>query len=125
MTRDAKSAARRLAVTAVFSPASRQVHEHALELEVGCTVAVALTTLQQLPDFAALNDLPTNTLSFGIWGLKAAASQILQNGDRLEIYRPLRVDPKIARHLRFKGQGVKNKGAGLFAKRRDGAKAGY
>ncbi|MBW8723026.1 MAG: RnfH family protein, partial [Polaromonas sp.] len=44
-------------------------------------------------------------------------------GDRLEIYRGLRVDPKVARRERFNRQGVKR--AGLFAKTRAGAKAGY
>jgi putative ubiquitin-RnfH superfamily antitoxin RatB of RatAB toxin-antitoxin module len=47
----------------------------------------------------------------------------LQDGDRLEVYRPLRVDPKVARRERFKGQGART--AGLFAKRRPGAKPGY
>ena len=43
--------------------------------------------------------------------------------DRVEIYRPLRVDPKEARRQRFTGQGAK--AAGLFQNRRKGAKAGY
>jgi sulfur carrier protein len=47
----------------------------------------------------------------------------LQDGDRLEIYRPLKVDPKVARRERFARQGAKT--TGLFAKRRPGAKAGY
>jgi hypothetical protein len=45
----------------------------------------------------------------------------LQEGDRLEVLRPLRVDPKVARRERFQRQGAKT--AGLFAKRRTGAKA--
>jgi sulfur carrier protein len=47
----------------------------------------------------------------------------LQDGDRLEWLRPLQVDPKVARRERFKRQGAKT--AGLFAQRRQGAKAGY
>jgi putative ubiquitin-RnfH superfamily antitoxin RatB of RatAB toxin-antitoxin module len=43
--------------------------------------------------------------------------------DRLEILRALLVDPKEARRLRFNQQG--SRAAGLFAKRRQGAKAGY
>ena len=59
----------------------------------------------------------------GVWGRCAAGEQVLADGDRVEIYRPLTVDPKTARRERFKRQGTR--GAGLFAKRRPGAKAGY
>ncbi|MEO5606317.1 MAG: RnfH family protein, partial [Polaromonas sp.] len=49
-------------------------------------------------------------------------TQLLQDADRIEIYRELRVDPKVARRERFNQQGAKR--AGLFAKS-PGAKAGY
>jgi uncharacterized protein len=48
---------------------------------------------------------------------------VLSDHDRLEIYRALQIDPKMARRERFKKQGAKS--AGLFAKRRPGAKPGY
>jgi hypothetical protein len=41
----------------------------------------------------------------------------------VEVYRGLLVDPKVARRERFKSQG--SRGAGLFAKKRPGAKSGY
>ena len=44
-------------------------------------------------------------------------------GDRVEIYRPLKVDPKVARRERFVRQGAR--ATGLFARRRPGGKAGY
>jgi len=47
----------------------------------------------------------------------------LRAGDRLEIYRPLRVDPKVARRERFAKQGART--TGLFARQRPGAKTGY
>ena len=56
-------------------------------------------------------------------GKKAGLGQVLSDQDRVEIYRPLRVDPKVARRERFDTQGVKK--SGLFAKKRAGAKAGY
>ena len=59
----------------------------------------------------------------GVWGRRCLLDAVLHDGDRLEIYRPLRVDPKVARRERFVGQGVRS--AGLFAKRRAGAKSGY
>jgi putative ubiquitin-RnfH superfamily antitoxin RatB of RatAB toxin-antitoxin module len=36
----------------------------------------------------------------GIFGKLAALSQMLNDGDRVEIYRPLAADPKIARRAR-------------------------
>nr|MCU0926665.1 RnfH family protein [Hydrogenophaga sp.] len=48
---------------------------------------------------------------------------VLREGDRVEVYRLLRVDPKVARRERFVGQGARR--AGLFAQRRPGSKAGY
>ena len=58
-----------------------------------------------------------------VWGKPVHPSHLLKNGDRLELLRPLRVDPKVARRERFQKQGAKT--AGLFAKRRPGAKPGY
>jgi putative ubiquitin-RnfH superfamily antitoxin RatB of RatAB toxin-antitoxin module len=59
----------------------------------------------------------------GVWGKPIPAHRVLVEGDRLEVYRPLTVDPKVARRARFVRQGAKT--AGLFAKKRPGAKAGY
>ena len=59
----------------------------------------------------------------GVWGKPIPAERVLVEGDRLEVYRPLTVDPKVARRARFVRQGAKT--AGLFAKKRPGAKAGY
>jgi putative ubiquitin-RnfH superfamily antitoxin RatB of RatAB toxin-antitoxin module len=58
-----------------------------------------------------------------VWGKSVDRSTLLKNGDRLEVLRPLLVDPKEARRLRFNQQG--SRAAGLFATRRQGAKAGY
>ena len=77
--------------------------------------------MAELADLA--EQLATGELTAGIWGRAAMPSQVLENGDRVELYRALRVDPKVARRERFKGQG--SRGAGLFAKRRVGGKAGY
>ena len=40
----------------------------------------------------------------GIYGKVVAGSQVLQDGDRIELYRPLRADPKDARRRRAAGQ---------------------
>lgn len=55
--------------------------------------------------------------AMGIFGKKCTLDTLLQQGDRLELYRPLRVDPKVARRERFAKQG-RAQSAGLFAARR-------
>lgn len=37
---------------------------------------------------------------FGVYGKVVAAGTVLRDGDRVEIYRPLRADPKELRRLR-------------------------
>lgn len=62
-------------------------------------------------------------LTVGIWGRQSPWQHALRDGDRVELYRPLRVDPKVARRERFGQQGART--SGLFAKKRPGAAAGY
>lgn len=107
-------------VRVVYSDQARQVQQWQLDLAAGATVAEAIQHSGVLQAFAQLH-LPD--LSVGVWGRKASLGQVLQADDRVEIYRPLQVDPKVARRERFRRQGVKR--AGLFAKSRPGAKAGY
>lgn len=38
--------------------------------------------------------------SFGIWGRRAKLDTPLQDGDRIECYRALKIDPKAARRVR-------------------------
>ncbi|MDP2033482.1 MAG: RnfH family protein [Polaromonas sp.] len=107
-------------IVLVYSPAPRQAREWTLELPLGSTVAQAIESsgiLLAFPELAASRPL------VGIWGRKTSLKQLLQDQDRVEIYRPLRVDPKVARRERFSSQGVKK--SGLFARKRAGAKAGY
>lgn len=109
-------------VTVVFSPAPRQMLEHRLTLPEGSTVAQALAAFRAL-DAAAAPDFDLSSHPVGVWGRKAPTDQPLRDQDRVEIYRPLKVDPKVARRERFVKQGAKK--AGLFAQRRAGAKPGY
>jgi putative ubiquitin-RnfH superfamily antitoxin RatB of RatAB toxin-antitoxin module len=48
-----------------------------------------------------LRSLPSEErLSYGIFGRRVTPDRTLQDGDRIEIYRPLRVDPRLARRAR-------------------------
>jgi putative ubiquitin-RnfH superfamily antitoxin RatB of RatAB toxin-antitoxin module len=109
-----------LHISVVTAPKARQVHEVQLTLAANSTVAQALQAsglLAQLSMHAAAH------ATVGIWGRKVTYEQTLQDHDRIEIYRELTVDPKVARRERFVKQG--SKGTGLFAKKRPGAAAGY
>ena len=108
-----------VSVTLVYSSAPRQMREWQLQLAQGATVAQALDGSGLRTEFA---DLPQE-LSIGVWGRKVPTSHPLREGDRVEVYRPLTVDPKLARRERFRKQGAR--AAGLFARKRTGAKAGY
>ena len=105
-------------VVLVFSPVAREVHEAELELPEGTTAADALRISGWLERFKDVEGL-----SLSVWGRRCVPSQVLRDGDRLELLRPLRVDPKVARRERFTGQGARS--AGLFARRRPNSKAGY
>jgi putative ubiquitin-RnfH superfamily antitoxin RatB of RatAB toxin-antitoxin module len=108
-----------LQIEVVYSPAPRQVRSWVVMLAAGSTLESALRATAFL-DFP---ELSSAILVVGVWGDKAGLTQRLQPGDRVEVYRALRVDPKVARRERFKRQGAKT--AGLFSKIRAGAKAGY
>lgn len=59
----------------------------------------ALRLARADPDFAGV-DLDHSAV--GVFGRVAALTQILSEGDRVEIYRPLAADPKSARRERVK-----------------------
>ena len=67
------------------------------DVEEGATVAdvIAASKLSRLfpeVDFA--------TLQAGIWGKPVARDKPVRDGDRVELYRPLEIDPKEARRLK-------------------------
>ena len=110
-----------LEITLAYSPAPRIVHELVLTLPEGSKLRDALIASADDARFADLQ--AATTFEWGVWGRKASLAQTLHDLDRVEAYRPLRVDPKVARRERFAKQGART--SGLFAKRRPGAKPGY
>jgi putative ubiquitin-RnfH superfamily antitoxin RatB of RatAB toxin-antitoxin module len=100
-------------VTIVYSPAPREVHEWAVHVPYGSTVADAITASPLRAEFPSLD---VDALGVGIWGRKASPGHELKDRDRIEVYRPLKVDPKVARRERFRRQGTR--AAGLFAKKK-------
>jgi len=107
-------------VTVLYSPGPREVHEWAVALAPGATVFQALEASGMHEEFP---DADLRSAVVGVWGRKARLEQVLRERDRVEIYRPLKVDPKLARRERFRKQGAR--GTGLFARKRSGSKPGY
>ena len=107
-------------VTVVVCLAPRQTQQWELQLPPGSTVADAL---QACPSGSTWRQVSKGTALCGIWGRVVEKTTVLQHQDRVEVYRALKVDPKVARRERFAKQGART--TGLFASKRPGAKAGY
>jgi putative ubiquitin-RnfH superfamily antitoxin RatB of RatAB toxin-antitoxin module len=89
---------RTIHVEVVFSPAPRTTQQRQLTLPTGSTLGDALRA-SGLFEAGVPSDL-----GCGIWGRRQPVSTPLRDGDRVEAYRGLAVDPKEARRLRYKGQ---------------------
>ena len=87
----------RVAVAVVYSAAPGQVDEVRLQLPVGSTLAQALLASGLL----AQHGLQLQQVHSGIWGRLQGLETVLRDKDRVELYRPLLVDPKEARRLRY------------------------
>lgn len=92
--------ATRLTVEVAHSPAPRQVDVVQVQIDAGATIADALAASRL---FGPGGDLPPGT-SVGIWSRRQPLDTPLRDGDRVEVWRALTVDPKEARRQRYKGQ---------------------
>jgi putative ubiquitin-RnfH superfamily antitoxin RatB of RatAB toxin-antitoxin module len=117
-----------IGVTLCWSMAAPHVHEMRLQVPLGSTVQDVLEQgiALNLQHPTSSDSVGLSSLQFqqpGIWGKKVAWTQLVKADDRVELYRPLKVDPKVARRQRFKRQGKGR--TGLFANRKSGSAAGY
>lgn len=85
-------------VELVWSPAAGDVQHRWLEVEEGATIESALLGCV---DFSP----PPGELCTGIWGRLRPLDTPLRERDRIEVYRPLTVDRKEARRLRYARRG--------------------
>ncbi len=96
----------------------------AADIEVEVIYCASRSTLDsatlRLPDGASVDDalkaagilqrhpeIDRDGRRVGIWGRSVSLQQGLRDGDRVEIYRPLLVEPKEARRLRQRSQSAK------------------
>lgn len=97
MDRDETSAGR-MNVEVVYCPAPGQVDRVDLALQEGATLRHALAASGVLQR----HGLSLDGLRVGIWCKARELDAPLRDCDRVEIYRPLTVDPKEARRLRYR-----------------------
>jgi putative ubiquitin-RnfH superfamily antitoxin RatB of RatAB toxin-antitoxin module len=100
------ASAETLQVEVVYCPAPGVDERVALTLPVGATLADALAA-SGLP---ACHGLQHETLRAGIWSRVRDPATVLRERDRVEIYRPLTVDPKEARRLRYQRHKQRQRG---------------
>ena len=76
-------------------------HRVHLELAPGATVAQALHAVRRISPF---DGLELESVPVGIFGQTVSRDAVLTPGDRVEIYRPLKEDPREARRRRARAQ---------------------
>lgn len=81
----------------------------ALELPAGTTAAQALAASGYSGRHPGRESGPP---AIGVYGRACAPDHVLQDGDRLEIYRPLDFDPQESRRRRAAHRRAGGKGAG-------------
>ena len=93
-----------LAIELVFAESPQRLHRLALSLPAGATVADALRASGWRELLGA--DL-IDALKLGVWGRTCDPQAVLRDRDRIELYRPLQVDPKEARRQRYRRDGMR------------------
>jgi putative ubiquitin-RnfH superfamily antitoxin RatB of RatAB toxin-antitoxin module len=90
---------------AYFEPGNPFLEE--LEMPSSVTVQQAVEASTVLDRFSSLT---LDTIETGIFSRRVTLDTGLSDGDRVEIYRPLQVDPKQARRLRAEAKKKKKSG---------------
>ena len=93
-----------MAVQVVLSTAPQQVISVALRLPVGATARAALRASGLA---AELGPTVHDSLALGLWGRLCSPDAVLQDGDRLELLRPLLADPMDSRRTRLRRDGLR------------------
>lgn len=103
------AAGQALRIEVVVGLASGRVSRHQVSLSAGSTVKQALDAAQiwALSDTLNLNGIESGEWTVGVWGRKERLTHVLRDQDRIELVRPLIVDPKEARRVRYKAHSDK------------------
>lgn len=76
-----------------------------IQCAAGATVADAILASEVGREFG----IDTNLLTVGIWSKPVARDAILRDGDRVELYRSLKADPKDSRRRRAERTPIKRR----------------
>jgi len=87
-----------ISVVVVTNPAAGLLQQVDLQLPPGAMVRDALLRSGLCPQTDGV------ALKVGVWGQLRSLDHVLRDRDRVEVYRPLRIDPKEARRLRHRQQ---------------------
>ena len=95
-------------MTLVTAMADR-VEAQAIDLAGGATLVEALVAFGVgVGVGVGVDDM--SAADVGVWGKAVPLDTVLKHGDRIERYRPLIADPKLARHQRAHEQGYRWQG---------------
>lgn len=89
-----QSMASNIQIEVVYATPERQ-NIISLAVTTGCTISQAIIASKILHS-------EIDTMAVGIFGKRRSLDQTLQDGDRVEIYTPLLIDPKQSRRVRAK-----------------------
>lgn len=95
-----------LSVEVVYCAAPGHTDRVLVQLAGGATLADAL----RMSGLLQRHSLQPERLNVGVWGRVQVLGWLLRDGDRVEIYRPLQVDPKEARRQRYRDQRLRAAG---------------
>jgi len=93
-----------ISVSVVYATPDKQwLHETRVARGTSAQELIELASfMSEVPD---LLTQPINDLSIGVYSQKVALDYLLEEGDRVEIYRPLTADPKeVRRQLALLGK---------------------
>jgi len=93
-----------ITVELAWSAAPQQWQRLHLQLLAGST---ALAALRASGLAGQLGAALLGSLTLALWGRAVAPETVLRDLDRLELLRPLQVDPKEARRLRYRRDGIR------------------
>ena len=93
-----------LRVSVAYSPRAGELDLVEIRLPAGASVGLALSRSGLFERYPGLIAADCKT---GVWGQLRGLDDLLRDLDRVEVYRPLQVDPKEARRLRYRSHRAK------------------